>query len=49
MKERFACGNPKDDTQPNIWPSEDLLPGFRKHMEAFFEVISQWKEVCKIT
>jgi hypothetical protein len=49
MKEGFTCGSPKDDTQPNIWPPEDLLPGFRKHMEGFFEVNSQRKEVCKIT
>ena len=38
MKEGFACGNPKDDGQLNIWPSEELLPGFRKLMEEFFEV-----------
>ena len=38
MKEGFTCGNPKDDEQLNIWPSEELLPGFRKFMEEFFEV-----------
>ena len=38
MKEGFTCGNPKDDEQLNIWPSDELLPGFRKLMEEFFEV-----------
>ena len=38
MKEGFTVGNPMDDAQPNIWPSESLLPGFRTDMEAFFEV-----------
>ena len=38
MKEGFTCGSPKDDTQLNIWPSEELLPGFRKLMEEFFKV-----------
>ena len=40
MKENFDIGNPEDDTQPNIWPPEELLPRFREFMEAFFEVIN---------
>jgi hypothetical protein len=38
MKEGFTFGNPNDDAQLNIWPTEELLPGFRKLMEEFFEV-----------
>ena len=37
MKESFDYGNPEDDTQPNIWPPEELLPGFRNFMETFFQ------------
>jgi hypothetical protein len=38
MKETFDGGNPEDDAQPNVWPPEELLPGFRKFMEEFFQV-----------
>jgi isopenicillin N synthase-like dioxygenase len=38
MKEGFTCGNPKEVEQPNIWPSEERLPGFRSVMEEFFDV-----------
>jgi hypothetical protein len=38
-KEGFGCGNPEDELQPNIWPPEELLPGFRAFMEDFFGVI----------
>lgn len=38
-KEGFGCGNPEDELQPNIWPSEELLPGFRAFMKDFFGVI----------
>ena len=43
MKESFDSGNPEDVEQPNIWPSEELLPGFREFMDAFFEVQFQNK------
>ncbi|KAG9227981.1 thymine dioxygenase [Amylocarpus encephaloides] len=36
IKEGFGCGNPVDRSQPNIWPPEELLPGFRAFMENFF-------------
>ena len=39
FKEGFGCGNPQDGSQPNIWPPEELLPGFREFMEDFFSVI----------
>ena len=38
IRETFDSGNPEDDRQPNIWPPEELLPGFRKFMEEFFQV-----------
>jgi hypothetical protein len=38
MKEGFTCGNPEEVAQPNIWPSDERLPGFRSLMEEFFEV-----------
>lgn len=38
LSESFNSGNPEDEAQPNPWPSEELLPGFRKFMEAFFQV-----------
>ena len=38
-KEGFGCGNPEDSSQLNIWPPEELLPGFRLFMEDFFWVI----------
>lgn len=37
IKETFESGNTNDDMQPNIWPSEQHIPGFRAHMETFFE------------
>ncbi len=40
MKENFDCGNPEDDEQPNSWPTEELLPGFRHFTEGFFQVQS---------
>jgi hypothetical protein len=39
MKDGFDIGNPEDDSQPNIWPPEELLPGFREFMEGFFQVL----------
>jgi hypothetical protein len=38
IKEGFGCGNPEDASQPNLWPPEELLPGFRVFMENFFSV-----------
>jgi isopenicillin N synthase-like dioxygenase len=29
VKESFESGNVVDELQPNIWPPEDVLPGFR--------------------
>jgi isopenicillin N synthase-like dioxygenase len=31
VKESFESGNVNDSTQPNIWPPEDKLPGFREY------------------
>ncbi|KAI9666203.1 MAG: hypothetical protein M1821_004138 [Bathelium mastoideum] len=36
MKESFESGNVEDDLQPNIWPPENKLPGFRSFMEDFY-------------
>jgi isopenicillin N synthase-like dioxygenase len=41
IKETFESGNTNDDMQPNIWPSEEHIPGFRAHMETFFEKCSE--------
>ena len=41
MKEGFDTGNPHDDEQPNQWPSEETLPGFREFMELFFHECSK--------
>ncbi|KAF9524323.1 hypothetical protein CPB83DRAFT_909982 [Crepidotus variabilis] len=37
VKESFESGNPDDETQPNIWLDEEDIPGFRRHMETFFD------------
>ncbi|KAF2641549.1 Clavaminate synthase-like protein [Massarina eburnea CBS 473.64] len=36
FKESFESGNIHDTDQPNIWPPDDTLPGFRPFMETFF-------------
>ncbi|KAM0805218.1 thymine dioxygenase [Usnea florida] len=42
IKEGFDTGNPHDDEeQPNQWPSEETLPGFRDFMELFFHECSK--------
>lgn len=38
FKESYESGNVNDDAQPNIWPPDDKLPGFRTFMESYFEV-----------
>ncbi|KAK7528131.1 thymine dioxygenase [Phyllosticta citriasiana] len=40
VKESFECGNETDAAQPNIWPPESALPGFRAAMLSFFEQCS---------
>lgn len=35
-KESFESGNVNDELQPNIWPPESALPGFRAFMQSFF-------------
>jgi isopenicillin N synthase-like dioxygenase len=35
-KESFETGNLDDELQPNIWPPESALPGFRAFIESFF-------------
>ncbi|KAL5436184.1 hypothetical protein PMIN06_010926 [Paraphaeosphaeria minitans] len=35
-KESYESGNVNDDSQPNIWPPEEELPGFRTFMESYF-------------
>ncbi|KAF3047751.1 hypothetical protein E8E12_011600 [Didymella heteroderae] len=35
-KESFESGNVDDELQPNIWPPDSVLPGFREFMEGFF-------------
>lgn len=41
IKESFDIGNPDEDGQANLWPSEELLPGFRCFMEVFFQECSE--------
>ena len=40
-KEGFDTGNPHENDQPNMWPSEETLPGFREFMEIFFHDCSK--------
>ncbi|KAK8174967.1 thymine dioxygenase [Phyllosticta citrichinensis] len=40
VKESFECGNETDGAQPNIWPPDAALPGFRTAMMAFFDQCS---------
>lgn len=35
-KESYESGNVDDPYQPNIWPPEDVIPGFREFMQRFF-------------
>ncbi|PSN60325.1 Clavaminate synthase-like protein [Corynespora cassiicola Philippines] len=35
-KESFESGNVDDKSQPNIWPPEDKIPGFRSFLEGLF-------------
>ncbi|KAL1394231.1 thymine dioxygenase [Phyllosticta capitalensis] len=37
VKESFECGNAANAAQPNIWPPEDVLPGFREGCMRFFD------------
>ena len=38
VKESFDLGNPDDENdQPNLWPSEESLPGLRAFLEMFFK------------
>lgn len=39
MKEHFDQGAKDDVQHPNKWPSESVLPGFRKDMEDAFETL----------
>ncbi|KAI9691210.1 MAG: hypothetical protein M1822_008830 [Bathelium mastoideum] len=39
-KESFESGNVKDDLQPNIWPPENKLPGFRRFVPSYIHVES---------
>src|SRR5688572_27048397 len=36
-KESFDLGREGDDHTPNIWPPEDVLPGFRSFFVRFYE------------
>ena len=37
-KESFESGNPLDTSQPNIWPPDTTLPGFKAFLESYFTV-----------
>ena len=41
MKESFDTGKSDEDEQPNIWPPDALLPGFREFMEMFYQECSK--------
>ncbi|KAF6235478.1 hypothetical protein HO173_006161 [Letharia columbiana] len=41
IKESFDTGNPDEDEQTNLWPPEELLPGFREFMEMFYQECSK--------
>jgi len=32
LKESFESGNPLDSAQPNIWPPDHVLPGFKAYV-----------------
>lgn len=36
-QESYDTGNPRDPKNPNLWPEEDELPGFRVFLERFFQ------------
>jgi len=38
VKESFEVGREDDEVMPNIWFSEDILPGFRETCLTFFWV-----------
>jgi isopenicillin N synthase-like dioxygenase len=38
FKESFESGNEHDTAQPNIWPPDSALPGFRAFMQDYFTV-----------
>ncbi|KAJ5727381.1 gibberellin 20-oxidase [Penicillium malachiteum] len=37
VKESYDLGNENDPRLPNIWPAEELIPGFRAHFNQFYE------------
>ncbi|KIX08962.1 uncharacterized protein Z518_00040 [Rhinocladiella mackenziei CBS 650.93] len=41
MKESFEFGNPDFLNRPSMWPSEELLPGFKEGLMAFYEDCSR--------
>lgn len=49
IKESFDTGNPDEYEQPNIWPPEELLPGFREFMEMFFQKCSKLVQQLLVT
>lgn len=40
-KESFEAGNAADTTQPNIWPPEEVLPGFRAFVQDYFALCAR--------
>lgn len=36
FKESYESGNVNDPYQPNIWPPDEIIPGFREFMQTFF-------------
>lgn len=48
MKESLSFGNAESDERGNIWPSEDVLPGFRGSMEDFHQVRAPFLEYVSL-
>ncbi|KAF2026839.1 Clavaminate synthase-like protein [Setomelanomma holmii] len=42
FKESFESGNVNDSAQPNIWPPENVLSGFRGFMERYFAACAEF-------
>ena len=39
VKESFDIGSDNNSSQPNVWPPEELYPGFRSFMTRFYETL----------
>ena len=50
LKETFECGHEADPDFMNLWPSEAIMPGFRRAMLKFFyQADAVHLQVCAAT